>query len=313
MHGISDALRRQGRRIGLVPTMGYLHEGHLALVRKAKEQADVVVVSIFVNPTQFGPKEDFGRYPRDFGRDTALLERESTDIIFCPEVSEMYPQGYSAYVEVRGLANHLCGRHRQGHFLGVATVVAKLFNAVKPHVAVFGQKDYQQLKIIERMVRDLDMDIEVIGFPIVREPDGLAMSSRNAYLSIEERGKALLINKALKRAEEAFRGGERKASRLSEEVRKTLGSNDGINIEYVTVCDAETLDDVEKVDERALIAVAAFVGRTRLIDNTILTERQRDRDHDEARIHRAMVADSNLNYQGEFKGLYEAMRSRTSP
>lgn len=272
MHETSDALRRKGRRIGLVPTMGYLHEGHLALVRKAKELADEVVVSIFVNPTQFGPKEDFGRYPRDFERDKALLEEESTDIIFYPAVSEMYPERYSTYVEVRELGDHLCGLRREGHFVGVATVVAKLFNAVKPHAAVFGQKDYQQLKIIERMARDLDMDVEVIGFPIVREPDGLAMSSRNAYLSGEERGKALLINKAIRRAEEAFRSGERKASRLSEEVRKILGSNGGVAVEYITVCDAETLDDLEEVDKRALIAVAALVGRTRLIDNTILTE-----------------------------------------
>jgi len=272
MHETSDSLRREGRRIGLVPTMGYLHEGHLSLVGKAKELADAVAVSIFVNPAQFGPKEDFGRYPRDFERDRALLEKRSTDIIFCPEVSEMYPEGYSTYVEVRELADHLCGLHREGHFLGVATVVAKLFNAVKPHVAVFGQKDYQQLKIIERMARDLDMDVEVVGFPIVREPDGLAMSSRNAYLTKEERGRALLINRAIRRAEEAFRGGERKAARLSEEVRKILGSQEGIDVEYVAVCDIETLDDLEKIEKQALIAVAASVGRTRLIDNTILTE-----------------------------------------
>lgn len=281
MHKTSDALRREGRRIALVPTMGSLHEGHLSLVREAKEQADVVVVSIFVNPTQFGPKEDFARYPRDFERDRAALEKEPADIIFAPGVPEMYPEGYSTYVEVRGLADHLCGLRREGHFLGVATVVVKLFNAVKPHVAVFGQKDYQQLKIIERMARDLDMDVEVIGFPTVREADGLAMSSRNAYLSRDERTKALLINKALKRAEEAFRGGERKTSRLREEVRKVLGSNHGIDIEYVTVCDAETLVDLEKVDKRALIAVAAAVGRTRLIDNTILAERRDAENYDE--------------------------------
>jgi len=285
MHKTSDALRREGRRIALVPTMGCLHEGHLSLVREAKELADVVVVSIFVNPTQFGPKEDFGRYPRDFEGDRALLDKESADIIFSPGVPEMYPKGYSTYVEVKGLADHLCGLHREGHFLGVATVVMKLFNAVKPHVAVFGQKDYQQLKIIERMARDLDMDVEVIGLRTVREADGLAMSSRNAYLSEEERGKALLINRAIKRAEEAFRNGERKASRLSEEVRKILGSNNGINIEYVTVCDAETLVDLERVDKRALIAVAASVGKTRLIDNTVLAERQdaEDREEDENR------------------------------
>ena len=281
MHKVSEAMRREGRRIGLVPTMGYLHEGHLALVRKAKEVADVVVVSIFVNPTQFGPKEDFGRYPRDFERDRALLERESTDIIFSPEVSEMYPEGYSTYVEARELGAHLCGLRREGHFLGVATVVAKLFNSVRPHVAVFGQKDYQQLKIIQRMARDLNMDVDVVGLPTVRERDGLAMSSRNTYLSREERDKALLIHMAIRRAEDLFRGGERKAAKIGDEARRILGSKDGVDIEYVAICDTETLDDLEEIDKRALIAVAVRVGRTRLIDNAILTESQFAADYNE--------------------------------
>jgi len=272
MQEVSETLRRQGRRVGLVPTMGYLHEGHLSLVRKAKEMADVVVVSIFVNPTQFGPKEDFGRYPRDFERDKALLAQESTDITFFPEVSEMYPEGYSTYVEVRGLGDHLCGLQREGHFVGVATVVAKLFNIVRPHVAIFGEKDYQQLKIIERMARDLNMGVDVVGFPIVREPDGLAMSSRNVYLSADERASALLIQKAIKRVEEAFRGGERKAATLSEEARSVLGSHEGVAVEYVALCDAETLDDLQEIDKRALMAVAVRIGKTRLIDNTTLTE-----------------------------------------
>lgn len=271
MHQASEALRREGKTIGFVPTMGYLHEGHLALVRKARELADVAVVSIFVNPTQFGPKEDFSRYPRDFERDSNLLEKEKTDIIYYPEVSEMYPDGYSTYVEVRQLGDHLCGLQREGHFVGVATVVAKLFNAVKPHYAVFGQKDYQQLTIIQRMARDLNMDVEVIGYPTVREEGGLAMSSRNTYLSTEERDKALLINRSMRRLQEMVRGGETRTGVLKDEARSMLGSKDGIEIDYIAICDTETLDDLEQIDKRALLAMAVRVGKTRLIDNTILT------------------------------------------
>jgi len=241
-------------------------------VRKAREIADVVVVSIFVNPIQFGPKEDLSRYPRDFERDRELLAREQTDVIFFPEARQMYPEGYSTYVEVKELGDHLCGLRREGHFVGVATVVAKLFNAVKPHFAVFGQKDYQQMKIIERMVRDLNMDLEVIGLPTVREADGLAMSSRNTYLSQAERKDALLIHAAMERVEKIFHSGERKAETLKSEARRTLGSKGGIDIEYVDICDAETLEDLERIDGRALMAVAVRVGKTRLIDNTILTE-----------------------------------------
>jgi pantoate--beta-alanine ligase len=272
MQEASDASRKEGKTIGFVPTMGYLHGGHLALVRKARGLADVVVASIFVNPIQFDPKEDLSRYPRDFERDRALLERELTDVIYFPDVAEMYPQGYSTYVEVKELEDHLCGLSRKGHFGGVATVVAKLFNAVKPHLAVFGQKDYQQLKIIQRMVRDLNMDIEIIGYPTVREEGGLAMSSRNAYLSADEREKALLIQASMKKVEELFRGGERKARVLEEEARRVLTSKDGIDIEYVTLCDPETFHGLEKVGASALLAIAAKVGKTRLIDNTVLTE-----------------------------------------
>ncbi|MDD5245388.1 MAG: pantoate--beta-alanine ligase, partial [Syntrophorhabdaceae bacterium] len=186
MQAVSDQLRKD-KKIAFVPTMGYLHEGHLALVRKARELGDIVAASIFVNPTQFGPKEDLAKYPRNFDRDAQLLDREKTDIIFYPDAREMYPEGYSTYIEVRKLQDHLCGKTRAGHFTGVATVVAKLFNIVKPHFAIFGQKDYQQLKVIERMVRDLNMDIEIVPYPTVRESDGLAMSSRNTYLSPEER------------------------------------------------------------------------------------------------------------------------------
>jgi pantoate--beta-alanine ligase len=271
MHQTSEALRREGKTIGFVPTMGYLHEGHLALVRKAHELADIVVVSIFVNPTQFGPKEDFSRYPRDFERDRDLLEKEKTDIIYYPEVAQMYPDGYSTYVEVRQLGDHLCGLQREGHFIGVATVVAKLFNAVKPHYAVFGQKDYQQLAIIRRMARDLNMDLEVVGYPTVREEGGLAMSSRNTYLSTDERDRALLINRSMKRLEEMVRGGETRTAVLKDEARKMLGVKDGIDIDYISICDTETLDDLERIDGRALLAMAVRVGKTRLIDNTILT------------------------------------------
>ena len=270
MQQISEGLRGSGKRIGLVPTMGYLHEGHLALVRKARELADTVVVSIFVNPIQFGPKEDLASYPRDFERDRGLLEREGTDIVFFPEVSEMYPEGFSTYVGVRGLGDHLCGLRREGHFVGVATVVAKLFNAVKPHLAVFGQKDYQQLKIIQRMVRDLNMAIDVIGLPTVREEGGLAMSSRNAHLSEGDREKALLIHASMEKVRAMVRSGQRNAGVLKEEARKVLESEDGIDIEYVDICDRETLEDVAVIGDAALFAVALRVGKTRLIDNTIL-------------------------------------------
>jgi pantoate--beta-alanine ligase len=270
MQQTSESLRISGKTIGFVPTMGYLHEGHLSLVRKARELSDVVVVSIFVNPIQFGPKEDLSRYPRDFDRDSALLEAEKTDIIFFPDTEGMYPPNYSTYVDVRDLPNHLCGLSREGHFVGVTTVVAKLFNIVKPHVAIFGQKDYQQLKVIQRMVKDLNMDLEVLGHPIVREKDGLAMSSRNIYLSPQEREKALLISASIKNIEEMFRNGERSGDILRDEARRTLESVEGLSIEYITICDEETLDDLAVIGKKALFAVALRVGKTRLIDNTLL-------------------------------------------
>jgi len=271
MQSLAESLRRD-KRIGFVPTMGYLHEGHLALVRKARELADVAVVSIFVNPIQFGPTEDLSRYPRDFDRDAALLEKEKTDIIFCPEAGDVYPEGYSTYVEVKGLEDYLCGRTRAGHFLGVATVVAKLFNMVKPHFAVFGQKDYQQLKIIEKMVRDLNMDLTIVPHPTVRENDGLAMSSRNTYLSPEEREEALLISASIRRAEQLFKEGERNVAVIEGEVAKVLGSKGGLTVEYVSISHADTLEALEKIADRAVLAIACRVGKTRLIDNTILME-----------------------------------------
>lgn len=273
MQALSDEMRKD-KRIGFVPTMGYLHEGHLALVRKARELGDIVVASIFINPTQFGPKEDLAKYPRDFDRDASLLEQEKTDIIFYPDSKEMYPKGYSTYVQVRDLQNFLCGKSRVGHFVGVATVVTKLFNIVRPHFAVFGQKDYQQLKIIERMVQDLNMDLEIIGYPTIRENDGLAMSSRNTYLSPEERSRALLIPTSLTEAERLFRNGTRDASLLKREVERILKSKEGVDIEYVSITDPETLEDVEQIKDKALVAIACHVGKTRLIDNTVLMEEQ---------------------------------------
>ncbi|MCX5811729.1 MAG: pantoate--beta-alanine ligase [Proteobacteria bacterium] len=271
MQEVADELRKD-RKIGLVPTMGYLHEGHLSLIRKAKEVSDIVVASIFVNPTQFGPSEDLAKYPRDFERDRDLLDREHTDIIFFPDVKEMYPERYSTYIQVRELEDHLCGKIRMGHFIGVATVVAKLFNIVKPHFAVFGQKDYQQLKVIERMVRDLNMDLKIVPYPTVREPDGLAMSSRNTYLSPAERKKALLIYASMKKVEGLFKAGQRNVSVLIEEIKQILSSEEGVQIEYVTISDAETLIEIDRIENKAVLAIACRVGKTRLIDNTILTE-----------------------------------------
>ena len=271
MQSLSEELRKE-KRIGLVPTMGYLHEGHLSLVKMARRLIDVVVVSIFVNPAQFGPKEDFSKYPRDLQRDMKLLEKEHTDIVFFPEDKDMYPEGYSTYIQVKGLEDYLCGKTRAGHFVGVATVVAKLLNIVKPHLAVFGQKDYQQMRVIQRMVKDLNMDIEIIPHPTLREKDGLAMSSRNTYLSSTERERALLIYRAIKKVEEIFKEGQRGAPVLKEKVKRVLSSKNGIDIEYISICNTDTLEEVDQIKDKALLAIACRIGRTRLIDNTILME-----------------------------------------
>jgi pantoate--beta-alanine ligase len=268
----AESLRREGKKIGLVPTMGYLHEGHLSLVKMARGLTDVVVVSIFVNPAQFGPKEDFSKYPRDLQRDVKLLEKEHTDIVFFPEDKDMYPEGYSTNIQVKGLEDYLCGKTRAGHFVGVATVVAKLLNIVKPHLAVFGQKDYQQMRVIQKMVKDLNMDIEIIPHPTLREKDGLAMSSRNTYLSPTEREKALLIYRAIKKVEEIFKEGQREAPALKEEAKRVLSSKNGIDIEYISICNTDTLEEVDQIKDKALLAIACRIGRTRLIDNTILME-----------------------------------------
>lgn len=272
MKELSYRAREEGKTIGLVPTMGYFHKGHLSLMERARKECGLVVVSLFVNPIQFGPQEDYHRYPRDEERDKRLAEEVGVDVLFIPSVEEMYPEGYSTYVEVIGLTEKLCGRFRPGHFRGVTTVVLKLFNIVNPHKAYFGEKDYQQLKVVERMTKDLNLDIQIVPCPIVREADGLAMSSRNVYLSPEERKSATIIYKSLTSAKEAFLKGERNARKLREIVESQLKSEKLINkIDYIEVVHPETLEELESIgDEGAVIAVALYIGKARLIDNIIL-------------------------------------------
>jgi pantoate--beta-alanine ligase len=262
--------KRQGLSIGFVPTMGYLHEGHLALVRKVKELSHRVVVSIFVNPIQFAPGEDYQCYPRDLERDKALLEKEGVDVLFSPKAQEMYPPGFQTYVEVKELSSGLCGKYRAGHFIGVATVVLKLFNIVQPDIAVFGEKDYQQLMVIQRMVQDLNLDVKIISHPTVREEDGLAMSSRNTYLSPEERKSAIALYKALNLAEELINQGERRVATLKEKLKEFIESYPYTKVQYIEFVHPETLKEVERVDEPTLLALAVFVGKARLIDNNII-------------------------------------------
>jgi pantoate--beta-alanine ligase len=265
--------RKEGKIIAFVPTMGYLHEGHLSLMREGREKADVVVVSIFVNPTQFGPNEDLDRYPRDFEGDEKKCREVGVDAIYYPSVEEMYPKGYQTYVNVTELSKGLCGTSRPGHFQGVATVCTKLFNAVKPHFAIFGEKDYQQLQVIRRMVKDLDMDLEIIGMPTVREPDGLAMSSRNKYLNKDERARAAYLFKSLSEARSAYEKGEREVAKLGEIVKEGLKRANPCEIDYIEIRDANDLTPIEKVDQPAVIAIAVKIGSTRLIDNIVLGRR----------------------------------------
>jgi len=267
MKAASAAWRKKGLTIGFVPTMGALHEGHLSLVREARRRADVTVVSIFVNPTQFGPQEDLARYPRDLARDSALLKKEGVQTLFCPDEAQMYPPGYRTFVEVQGLQDRLCGATRPGHFRGVATVVLKLFNIVRPDVAFFGWKDAQQLILLRQMVRDLDGDVRVVGLPIVREPDGLARSSRNAYLSPEERKAATVLSKSLTTAEQAVRAGERDARKITALIRSAVDAEPLARLDYVEVVGQKSLEPLATISGDVLIALAAFVGRTRLIDN----------------------------------------------
>jgi pantoate--beta-alanine ligase len=264
-------LMRQDRRVGFVPTMGALHEGHLSLVRAARARCETVIVSIFVNPLQFGPNEDLAKYPRALERDCELLEREKVDIVFTPSVDDMYPKNAVTYVTVEGMSEKLCGRSRPGHFRGVTTVVAKLFYIVEPELAFFGQKDAAQCAIIRRMVRDLNFPVEIVVGPIVREPDGLAMSSRNAYLNPPERRSALALYRALSEVKKCFDRGERNAAKLGEAGKQVLSQEPGARLDYLEVVDPDTLDPVPEIRSRTLVAVAAFVGGTRLIDNILLS------------------------------------------
>ncbi len=255
--------------VGFVPTMGYLHDGHLALVKRARSENPVVVASIFVNPTQFGPHEDFKRYPRDLERDLALLEKEKTDILFVPSEKEMYPEGYSTWVEVEKVTERLEGACRPGHFRGVATVVAKLFNIVEPTRAYFGQKDAQQALVIKKMVADLNMNLEIIVVPTVRESDGLAMSSRNIYLNQRERGAANVLFRSLSLAQSLWEKGERNAETIRQEVISLINKEPLVKIEYVSIADAQTLEELTHIDRPTLVSLAVKIGTTRLIDNIV--------------------------------------------
>jgi pantoate--beta-alanine ligase len=259
-----------GRVLGLVPTMGALHEGHISLVRAARAVSDVVVASIFVNPTQFGPNEDFSKYPRTFDEDCALLEREGVDLIFAPTVEEMYPAGASTFVLVEGVSDRLDGASRPGHFRGVTTVVSKLFHIVGPHKAFFGQKDAAQVAVLRKMVRDLNFPLQIVVCPIVREADGLALSSRNRYLSAKEREQALVLRRALRKIEGTAAAGERSSSKLIDAARLVFAEEPGVRVDYIAVVDPDTLEDLPEVRKGALAAVAAFVRATRLIDNIVL-------------------------------------------
>lgn len=265
----SEAARARGARIAFVPTMGYLHAGHVSLLEEGRRRGDELVLSVFVNPAQFGPGEDLTRYPRDLAGDLAKAAGAGADVAYLPDARDVYPDGYQTYVQVRELEKGLCGPHRPGHFVGVATVVCKLFNVVRPHVALFGEKDYQQLAVIRRMVKDLDMGIEIAGMPIVREPDGLAMSSRNAYLSAAERERARALSRGLFAARDRAQAGERDGAKLIGTVSDALdGQVD--RVDYVELRDAESLQPLGRLDRPAVLAVAAFVGNTRLIDNVKL-------------------------------------------
>jgi len=267
MKALTRQWRKEGRKVGFVPTMGYLHAGHLSLVGESKKRADVTVVSIFVNPTQFGPQEDFKKYPRDLDKDSAYLREAGVDCLFHPDASDVYPPGYRTYVEVQGLQDRLCGKSRPEHFRGVATVVLKLFNIVSPDLAFFGAKDAQQVKIIERMAADLDLSVEVVTCPLVRETDGLALSSRNAYLGPEERRAALVLSRSLRWAEKAVAAGERDAATLVAGIRSAIETEPLARVDYVEAVDPETLEPVAEVRGGVLVALAVFIGPTRLIDN----------------------------------------------
>lgn len=270
MQALSNSIKKEGRKISFVPTMGALHEGHLSLMREAKEKAEFLVVSIFVNPTQFGPNEDFNKYTRDLDGDIKKISKIGVEVVFFPDVNEIYPEGFETYVEVEELQKPLCGQFRPGHFKGVSTVVLKLFNIVKPDIAVFGEKDYQQLLIIKKMVSDLHLEVEIIGMPIIREEDGLALSSRNAYLTDEDRRNALSISRSLRSIKYSFDKGEKDTSKLVQIGIDILKESFITDIDYLEIRKDSTLEPTREVQKGDIIAVAAIVGNARLIDNNKL-------------------------------------------
>jgi len=273
MQVFSESARNSGQKISFVPTMGYFHDGHLSLMREGRQRADCLAISIYVNPTQFGPSEDFEKYPRDFERDKGLAEGVGVDVIFYPEDKEMYPEHYQTYVNVDNVTQNLCGMSRPGHFRGVTTVCAKLFNIVKPHSAIFGKKDFQQLVAIKRMVIDLNMDLDIIGMPIVREPDGLAMSSRNVYLKTDEREGALSLSRSLNIAKEMYDRGERDVAAILAQVRKYIERHPHTNIDYAKICDTTTLKDIGHIEGESVLALAVKINKTRLLDNYVFGNR----------------------------------------
>ena len=273
MHKTSLGLRNRGKSVGFVPTMGALHKGHTSLIEKAKKDNDGVILSTFVNPTQFTAGEDYYSYPRDIEKDKTTASDIGVDYLFLPSADEMYPEGYKTFVNVEDITEPLCGKFRLGHFKGVATVVLKLFNIVKPHRAYFGEKDYQQLLVIRRMARDLNLDIEIVNMPTIREGDGLAMSSRNRYLNQKEMVSAAAIYKALKISQEMVKDSERVSKNIITEMERVIKSEDGIKIDYISICDPDTLEDVKIINDRVLIAIAVRIGNARLIDNCIVEVR----------------------------------------
>jgi len=272
MQGFAEAERCRGRRIAFVPTMGYFHEGHLNLMWIGRKRGDCLIVSIYVNPAQFAPTDDFEAYPRDFERDSRLAEEVGVDVIFCPDNREMYPEGYQTYVEVEGVTSNLCGISRPRFFRGVTTVCTKLFHIVKPHVTIFGKKDFQQYVTIRRMIRDLNMDIEVVGMDTTREPDGLAMSSRNVYLKPEERKSALSLSRSLVLAGELYGKGERDAALILEKVRALIAGYPHTEIDYARICDTTTMKDAARIEGECVLALSVRLGKTRLIDNRVFGE-----------------------------------------
>jgi len=274
MRELRKSTRKSGKRLGLVPTMGALHKGHLSLVHAARDKTDVVAVSIFVNPTQFGPNEDFAKYPRNLENDCALLELDHVDVVFVPSVEDMYPPDAVTWVTVEGMSDRLCGKSRPGHFRGVTTIVSKLFHITEPDVAFFGQKDAAQVAIIRRMVRDLNMPVEIEVGPIVRESDGLALSSRNAYLNSEERRAALVLQRSLQQAEKLFDKGERESGKLIAAGKEEFAKERSARLDYFEIADPDSLEPITTISNRALMAVAGFIGNTRLIDNVIVGPRR---------------------------------------